>query len=413
MQLEATKQKQPIFNDFPPALPPAKEEDTAKPSLNKRRKINIGILLRAVCLMSSLLVIGITSFDKISQISETGLVRYIGSFLMGIGVETLGENAGTVAFGENTVLEYESTKQDTEDLSLPSVHYIPLEDITNKLLENEKLRNEKLAALYSFSTEAPEGMYAIIPADCSAESPEKLKNDTAYSIDMEEISKKAAEIPPESITHEPLVLVVHTHGTESFAEEGKMYYSDKINYPRSDDVSKNIVAVGKVFADTLNENGIPTIHCEIMHDKESYINAYDNSAASIRHYVEKYPSIQYVFDIHRDSLIRTDLIKLKPVTLYKNEPCAQIMMIIGSNEKSSASYDWESNLVLAKALQDRLFKSASGIARQLYLRGATYNQQYARHGLLIEIGSCGNTLDEAKLAAKVFGKAVVNLLKGE
>ncbi|MBQ6893681.1 MAG: stage II sporulation protein P, partial [Clostridia bacterium] len=214
-------------------------------------------------------------------------------------------------------------------------------------------------------------------------------------------------------TGEPLVLIVHTHGTEGFAEEGKSYYNDSINYPRSEDVSKNIVAVGKVLCDVLNENGIPTIHCETMHDKESYISAYERTAESIKHYLEKYPSIQYVFDVHRDSLIRTDLTKLKPVTLYENEPCAQVMMIIGSNEKGATEYDWESNLVLAEAIQQNLFEDASGVARQLYLRGATYNQQYTKHGLLIEIGSCGNTLKEAKNAARAFGEAVVKVLKSE
>ena len=112
-------------------------------------------------------------------------------------------------------------------------------------------------------------------------------------------------------------------------------------------------------------------------------------------------------------MIRSDLTKLKPVTLYGDEPCAQVMMIIGSNEKGAADYDWQSNLVLAEAIQQNLFENASGVARQLYLRGATYNQQYAKHGLLVEIGSCGNTLAEAKTAAKAFGKAVADVIKGE
>ncbi|MBR5011563.1 MAG: stage II sporulation protein P, partial [Clostridia bacterium] len=131
----------------------------------------------------------------------------------------------------------------------------------------------------------------------------------------------------------------------------------------------------------------------------------------IKYYLEKYPSIEYIFDIHRDSLIRSDLIKLKPITLYGGEPCAQIMMIVGSSEKGASEYDWQSNLVLATAIQARLFEDAPHVARQLNLRGATYNQQYAKHGILLEIGSCGNTLEEAKNAAKAFGNALIDVLK--
>ena len=166
-----------------------------------------------------------------------------------------------------------------------------------------------------------------------------------------------------------------------------------------------------IKAEELNKNGIATIHCETMHDKESYISAYERSAESIQKYLEMYPSIKYVFDVHRDSLIRTVLTKLRPVTLHSEKPCAQIMMIVGSNEKSGIDYKWEENLILAKALQNELFENTVGTARQLYLRGATYNQQYAKYGLLLEIVSCGNSLDEAKLTAKVFANAFAKTLK--
>ncbi|MBQ8835891.1 MAG: stage II sporulation protein P [Clostridia bacterium] len=410
MQTETLKKNIPVFTDFPPALPPPTERHTEPPQ--KSRRQTAGMLLRAVCLLAALSTLSLCTVQKLGEIADVGVANYIGNELMGIGADTFGENVTAIAFGAaETTAKDES--EDTAPLLL-GINYIPLEDITNKILEEEKLREALIDELYSIDISGiPSGAYPIIPVNSGTDSVTKLKNDTSYTIDMNEIAEKAESIAPAAITNEPLVLIVHTHGTESFAEEGVDYYNDEINYPRSEDVSKNIVAVGKVVCDTLNENGIPTIQCEVMHDKESYINAYDRTAQSIQYYLEKYPSIQYIFDVHRDSLIRSDLTKLKPVTLYKNTPCAQVMMIVGSNEKGAAEYDWQSNLVLAEAVQQKLFKDASGIARQLNLRGATYNQQYAKHGLLVEIGSCGNTLTEAKVAAKAFGEAVAAVILGE
>ncbi len=406
MQTNTLEKTPVVFKDFPPALPPAKEEA----ALSKRRRVTVYFLIRALCLAISLSVITLLGVRKASEIFSVGITNYIGGEMLGISMDVFGKDVNEIAFGEN---KNEIEKDDTPLLApLPSIHYIPLEDIKNEILLKEKLHASTLDNLYSYDTSGiPEGTNPIVPTDVSADSPLSLKNNTDYTIDMNAIAKRAKELPSAKISGEPLVLIVHTHGTESFANDGVPYYNDKINYPRSENVSENIVAVGKVLCDMLNENGIPTIQCETMHDKESYINAYDRTAASIKYYIEKYPSIQYIFDIHRDSLIRSDLTKLKPVTLYGGKPCAQIMMLVGSNEKGAPEYDWQSNLVLAEALQAELFESASGVARQLNLRGATYNQQYAKHGLLVEIGSCGNTLDEAKNAAKAFGDALIEVLK--
>lgn len=412
MQTETLEKSTPIFTDFPPALPPAAESQNK--TQKKKRRLRAGILMRAVCLLTSLSVLTLCTVQKVNEILAVGIVNYISGELIGISADAIGENVNAIVFGEDVVTHIDIGADKTDAVALPEIHYIPLEDITNKILESAKLKQEQIEQLYSADiSKIPAGAYPIIPTDASTDNVLKLKNDTSFKIDMDEISEKAKSIAPAVITDEPLVLIVHTHGTESFAEEDIGYYNDEINYPRSEDVSKNIVAVGKVLCDTLNENGIPTIQCETMHDKDSYINSYDRTAESIQYYLEKYPSIQYVFDVHRDSLIRSDLTKLKPVTLYGENPCAQVMMIVGSCEKGAATYDWESNLVLAEAVQQKLFETAEGVSRQMNLRGATYNQQYAKHGLLVEIGSCGNTVSEAKVAAKAFGEAVADVLLGE
>ena len=180
---------------------------------------------------------------------------------------------------------------------------------------------------------------------------------------------------------------------------------------RSTDISENIVAVGGVMAELLNEAGIPTIHCEIMHDLESYQNSYNYAADTIQKYLSQYPSIQYVFDVHRDAINRTGGDIVKPVSLIDGRVAAQVMLLVGTNEKGADHPDWNENLTVAVNLQDRLTRSYANFARPINIRGASFNEQFTPGSLLIEIGSSGNTLSEAKYAAELLTYSIIDMIK--
>lgn len=409
MQTDFSEKHQDIL-----ALPPSESasENIEKP---KEKHYKIQYITCLLCAAVSAAVLLTSAIDKISGIISKGVPNYIASELLSLGKDgtnSLGDSISKTAFGNDTNKTATAPKN-TIEISFPKIIYVSEEEIINETYDKKEETAQKNENIYSYDISSiPSGTYPIIPIDLSTDTDTDIKNETALQINKNEISKSAKLITPVEITNEPLVLIVHTHGTECYAKEGVPYYNDEINYPRSEDVSHNVVSVGGVMSDELNRLGIPTIHCETMHDKDSYINAYNRSAESIEYYLEKYPSIKYVFDVHRDSMIRSDLTKLKPVALYNGEPCAQIMMIVGSNEKGAPEYDWHSNLVLAAAIQQTMIKDAPNVQRPIYLRGATYNQQHARHGILLEIGSCGNTLDEAHTAARAFASAFAKVLKG-
>ena len=376
------------------------------PPKEKPRRFPFKKLCSALCVLMAVLTLGLCAVKEMNAVLDKGIMETLGEILLK-GNGGISENV----FGSPIISRTEISLP-SSCLTLPRIYYIPRESIVENSEAEKKELEEKMFRLYAFDySKIPKGFYPIVPTDLSAASPLSLKNDTAFEVNMDEISEAAKGFEKEGITEEPLVLIVHTHGTEGFSEIKNAYYNDEYNFPRSNDPSKNTVAVGKVLAEALNKKGIPAIQCEIMHDEESYISAYDRSAESIKHYLEKYPSIKYVFDVHRDSLIQSDMTKLRPVTIHKGKECAQIMMIVGTSEKSGIDYPWTDNLVLAEAIQENLFEDTVGVARQIYLRGATYNQQYSKYGLLLEIGSCGNTLEEAKNAALAFADAFEKVIK--
>ncbi len=268
-------------------------------------------------------------------------------------------------------------------------------------------------------TTIPDGELKIIKTDLS-KNPSAgtvyLKNNTSYSItaadylSADELSLPASSKPISEVT-EPKVLIYHTHGTEAYAEEGKTSYA-KSALPRSKDITKNVVAVGKVLADTLNENGVPTVHCEIMHDEKSYNNSYTYSRKTILEYMEKYPSIEYVFDIHRDALLNSSSV-YKVLTYDESIPVAQIMLVVGTDSAGAVHPNWRKNLSFAVDAQYLLTKRLENIVRPICIKKASYNQQHCEGAMLIEIGTCVNTLNEAKASAKILGQTLASLINAE
>ena len=239
-------------------------------------------------------------------------------------------------------------------------------------------------------------------------------NETPYDPDFKKLLALPypieVSLPAYSDAAEPLVLIIHTHGTEAFTPEG-VTAAESDTAARSDDTSENIVAVGTVMTEVLREAGIPTLHCEIMHDLESYTYSYDYSLETVLTYLEEYPSIKYIFDVHRDAITTTagDIAKL--VCEIDGELTAQVMTVVGTDHRGADHGEWQDNLRVAATLQDMLTRQYPGIARPINIRSASFHQQYSPGFLLLEVGSAGNTLTEAKRAGKILAGVIADMIK--
>jgi stage II sporulation protein P len=261
----------------------------------------------------------------------------------------------------------------------------------------------------------PEGEYKIVARDLAAKSIYEYYNETPYNPDIDVLlaeynfdSKPAAVYKPLSVTPEPLVLIIHTHGTEGYAQLGATSYSSD-NLPRSTNTSQNIVAVGRAMRDELLKHGIPAIHCETMHDLVSYADSYKNSLATVKAYLKKYPSIKYIFDVHRDALISTGTIT-KCVYEQNGTSVAQVMFVVGTDAGGADYPHWQDNLAFALAAQSLAAERFPGMMRPVSLRRASFNAQYGYRNLLIEVGTCANTLAEAKAAGVQIASVLSELI---
>jgi stage II sporulation protein P len=264
--------------------------------------------------------------------------------------------------------------------------------------------------------EAPEGNLQIVKTDLS-QSPSAgtvlLKNNSPYELNAADfLQADSLSVPtlgvPADPNAPPLVLIYHTHGTESYAEEGVTSYRKK-DLPRSHDIEKNVVAVGKALADMLNACGVPTMHLTVMFDAESYNDSYSYSSKTVKEYMERYPSIQYAFDVHRDALV-SDSYVYKTVTYDATTPVAQVMLVVGTDANGAKHPNWRDTLSFAVDTQYLLTHRLNNLVRPICIKKSSYYQQYTGLGYLIEIGTCVNTLAEAKASAKILGESLAGLI---
>ena len=67
---------------------------------------------------------------------------------------------------------------------------------------------------------------------------------------------------------EPTVLIIHTHTTESYTRVDEQYRETAAW--RTADEGYNMVSIGEIVRQILEENGIPVIHDRELHDYPSY-----------------------------------------------------------------------------------------------------------------------------------------------
>ena len=236
-----------------------------------------------------------------------------------------------------------------------------------------------------------------------------LKNMT--SLPAAEVAAEIGQPLPFSIevgSSEPQVLIMHSHTTECYRSAEGLWYDPSESF-RTTDNSRNMVAVGAEIASVLNAAGITTLQDTTQHDYPSYNGSYDRSEVTVQNYLDQYPSIKVVLDIHRDAIQRENGAAVAPVTVIDGEKTAQVMIICGADNGSMGMPNYKQNLRFAAALQDRLETMFPGLARPLLFDYRNYNQQLTTGSLLIEMGGHGNTLSEAKAAGRLVGQALADL----
>ena len=210
---------------------------------------------------------------------------------------------------------------------------------------------------------------------------------------------------------EPQVLIVHTHTSEAYTPEAGWEYEATEKF-RTLDPEYNVVRVGAAIAEELEALGIAVIHDTTVNDAPQYQGAYERSYDRIAAQLAAHPSIRIVLDIHRDAAEDSEGNALPRRTVIQNENCAQLMLVVGTDEGGLEHPNWRENLSFALKLQALLNRDQPTLCRDLSLRRERFNQHFTPCSLLVEVGAAGNTMAEALPAAKYLARALAALIQG-
>ncbi len=232
--------------------------------------------------------------------------------------------------------------------------------------------------------------------------------DSFYELDIKELLEQGADLSIKDAS-KPTVLVYHSHTTESYTLLDVGYYTDSTDL-RSDDGAENVVRVGDELCKYLEMQGIGVIHDTEIHDT-NYSGAYASSRESVEKYLEEYPSIEITIDLHRDDITYENATKVKPTAVIDGKKAARMMIIAGCEYGSVENFpDWEYNLRFDLAVQKAVQDDYEGLMRPILFSERRYNMFETRNSFLLEIGTDGNTLDEACYSARLFAVSFGKLL---
>ena len=202
----------------------------------------------------------------------------------------------------------------------------------------------------------------------------------------------------------PTVLLLHTHGSECYSGDGKDF--------RSLDPEENVVSLGVELAALLENDGIRTVHDQALHDQPAYNDAYVNARQATKTCLAENPSICFVLDIHRDAAEGADGRQIAKTVTVDGEQVAQLMLVVGTDAGGLNHPAWEENMALAVKLQATLEELCPGICRPISFRTQRFNQDLSPGALILEIGTAGNTREEALRAVKILARAIETLAYG-
>lgn len=194
------------------------------------------------------------------------------------------------------------------------------------------------------------------------------------------------------------VYIYNTHDEESYSNKGFELYN----------TTPTVKLASYMLKDELKNLGInalveerPVIK-EIKKQGLPYYYSYDISNKYCKEIKEKYPSIIYFIDLHRDGIDK----RLSTVTI-NNKAYAKMMFLLGMKHSNS-----NKNLEVVTKLNNYLNDNYKGLMRNIYKRNdITYYQYLDSHNFIIEVGGQDNTYQEVYNSIKAFAKALESDLK--
>lgn len=216
------------------------------------------------------------------------------------------------------------------------------------------------------------------------------------TIDDEEEKEEKVSKPIKTFGKDPVVLIVHTHATESYLPASKGNYHTKKE-------ANTVREAGETLRKSLEKEGIGVVHDKTLHDNPSYSDSYSRSSSTISKLLKDYPSIICVVDLHRDAIAGQ---KDGPTMTVDGKTCATYSYVISNGVDTYAA-----NKTFISAMNKIGAEDFGDFTGPILERPYGYNQGLCAKSILLELGNNRNHIDDVNQSAKVYGKILAKALK--
>ncbi len=196
----------------------------------------------------------------------------------------------------------------------------------------------------------------------------------------------------------PLVGIYHTHTAESFIP------SSGVAHKPGGQIGE-IVDVGEAMVKRLEKLGVPAIQNKTIHDYPSFMKAYGASEITAQKMVAENPSLQMIFDIHRDADKREN-----STAMVNGVPAAKITIVVATGQPDLPQPHWQQNHAFAKLIDAKLNQYYPGLSKGILLVEWRYNQHLHPRALLIEVGCQENSREEAERSIEFLADVVAQII---
>ncbi|WP_163537803.1 stage II sporulation protein P [Gracilibacillus sp. YIM 98692] len=206
----------------------------------------------------------------------------------------------------------------------------------------------------------------------------------------------------ESTGDKKVVFIYNTHNRESF-----LPYLPKTDNPNDAFHQEvNITKVSERLAQDLERNGIGSQvdntdigSILVENDWDYSSHSYRASKDVVEAAMADNQDINYVFDLHRDSM-RKDITTKE----INGKSYAKLMFVIGGNNPN-----YEKNYQLAAKLHEKIEEKYPGLSRGVEMydgpgRNGIYNQDVSDNALTVEFGGVDNTMEELFNTSEAFAE---------
>ena len=233
-------------------------------------------------------------------------------------------------------------------------------------------------------------------------SNEEYEHNDDYSNleDLKKVSSYMSDPNPVDINN-PIIYIYNSHQLENYNSSNLDIYG----------ITPNVLMTSYLLKEKLNSKGISTIVEDTNLTEFLSLNNWDHSGSykASRIFIldkkNKYSTLKYFIDIHRDSVSKN------MTTININgKDYARILFVVGLEHDN-----YKDNIKISEDLNNLFNKYYKGLSRGIYKKegpgvDGIYNQDITGNSMLIEVGGIDNNIDEVMNTINAINDVLVRYI---